>query len=58
MKASGGFEQADDALAQVLLAGNRLAARRVLVSAGRVAEDPAQAAHWSEAVQAAYTALA
>jgi len=25
---------------------------------GRVAEDPAQVAHWSEAVQATYTALA
>lgn len=58
VKSAGGFEQADDALAQVLLAGNRLAARRVLVSAGRVAEDPEQVAHWSASVQAAYTALA
>jgi len=58
VKSAGGFEGADDPLAQVLLAGNRLAARRVLVSAGRVAEDPAQVAHWSEAVQATYTALA
>lgn len=58
VKSAGGFEHADDALAQVLLAGNRLAARRVLVSAGRVAEDPDQVAHWSEPVQAAYSALA
>lgn len=45
-------------LAQLLLAGNRLAAPRVRVSAGRVHENPDQVALWTPGVKAAYTALA
>lgn len=53
-----GFAHADDPLAQMLWVGNRLAARRVLVSAGRHAEDPDQVAAWSPTVRNTYVALA
>lgn len=58
VKAAQGFAAAEDPLAQLLLAGNRVAALRVLVSAGRVHENPDQVAQWTPGVQAAYTALA
>ena len=58
VKAAQGFAAAEDPLAQLLLAGNRVAALRVLVSAGRVHENPDQVAQWTPGVQAAYNALA
>lgn len=58
VRAAQGFAAAEDPLAQLLLAGNRVAALRVLVSAGRVHENVDQVARWTPGVQAVYNALA
>jgi len=54
---TGSFAAATDPFAQLLLAGNRLASLRVLVSAGRVTEDDALLAGWPDAVREVYTSL-
>ena len=58
VKAADGVAGADDPLAQLLLVGHRLAARRMLVSAGWLPPLPQAVAAWSPAVQAAWHANA
>ena len=54
---AGSFAAASDPLAQLLLAGERLASLQVLVSAGCVADDAALLAGWPVGVRAVYAAL-
>jgi hypothetical protein len=55
---AGSFVSATDPLAQVLLAGDRLASLRMLASAGRVQDDEAVLLEpWPEDVRAAYAAI-
>lgn len=56
VKAADGFAGADDPLAQLLAVGNRLAARRVLISAGWVSDD-LDTTTWSPSVQTAWAQL-